>query len=224
MILSSSYESEKFARIYFKEVKQNCQFVVCYPPIHTIHADKVDTIKKEKRIVIITRFSPRYKNGHRLMELMIPEMEDHEIVLIIGFGGIDKLTEKRYRQAVAKVGAKLTIKTGISELEKFRLLKNSILSIFPSMFEGFGLPPVESIYCKTPCICFRLPVLLEVNANSLLYAKVNDFVDFKKKIKNALLNSGETFKKIENVNYFGYFSDFSNCIEQHLDSLFAEVQ
>ena len=36
------------------------------------------------------------------------------------------------------------------------------LFIYPSLYEGFGLPPLEALACGTPTICSRIPPHLEM--------------------------------------------------------------
>ncbi|MCB0189738.1 MAG: glycosyltransferase family 4 protein, partial [Caldilineaceae bacterium] len=40
--------------------------------------------------------------------------------------------------------------------------------IYPSLFEGFGLPVLEAMACRTPVICSDIPVLREVAGDSAL--------------------------------------------------------
>ena len=59
--------------------------------------------------------------------------------------------------------------------------------LFPSIYEGFGIPPLEAITCGCKCvICNDIPVLKEV------YAGMTHFIDF-----NKIENIG-SFKQIDN--------------------------
>src|SRR5207248_3120913 len=43
------------------------------------------------------------------------------------------------------------------------------LFVFPSLYEGFGLPPVEAMACGTPVITSAIPVLQEVGGDAARY-------------------------------------------------------
>ncbi len=46
--------------------------------------------------------------------------------------------------------------------------------IFPSLYEGFGIPLLESMVCNTPIICSDIPVFHEVAADGALYFDPHD--------------------------------------------------
>ena len=62
----------------------------------------------------------------------------------------------------------------VSESEKFHLLKESQLLVFPSTVEGFGMPPMEALACGTPALCSNLPVLQSVYGQYASYAPPHD--------------------------------------------------
>jgi glycosyltransferase involved in cell wall biosynthesis len=42
--------------------------------------------------------------------------------------------------------------------------------VFPTLYEGFGLPAVEAMAAGTPLVCSDIPVLHEVAGNAALFA------------------------------------------------------
>jgi glycosyltransferase involved in cell wall biosynthesis len=57
----------------------------------------------------------------------------------------------------------------VSEFDKYRLLRAATASIYPSLFEGFGLPIVESLSLGTPCIASWSSALPEVGGDACCY-------------------------------------------------------
>lgn len=57
-----------------------------------------------------------------------------------------------------------------------RLYKDSIAFVFPTLSEGFGLPPKEAIEAGTIAIISKIPVLKEVYDDSAFYFDPNDSV------------------------------------------------
>ncbi|MEQ9483175.1 glycosyltransferase family 4 protein [Coleofasciculus sp. F4-SAH-05] len=116
----------------------------------------------------IGRHDP-YKNLHRLINAFatLPNCGDYEL-------WIAGSSDKRYTpnlQAQAK-------HLGLSHQVKFLnyvpynqlpiLLNNAIALIFPSLWEGFGLPVLEAMACGTPVITSNLSALPEVAGDAAI--------------------------------------------------------
>lgn len=65
---------------------------------------------------------------------------------------------------------------------------NAELFIFPSMYEGFGMPPLEAIACGTRVLSSDSSSLPEILGKSSLYFKNNNIDDLKKQLLFALKN------------------------------------
>jgi len=50
-----------------------------------------------------------------------------------------------------------------------QVYKNALMLVYPSLFEGFGIPPLEAMYCGCPTIVSNTSSLPEVCANASLY-------------------------------------------------------
>ncbi len=57
----------------------------------------------------------------------------------------------------------------VSDQELLTYYQNAEALIFPSLYEGFGIPPLEAQSCGTPAIVSDIPVLREIYGNSVLY-------------------------------------------------------
>ncbi len=62
----------------------------------------------------------------------------------------------------------------ITEKEKDFLYKNCQFFVFPSLYEGFGLPLLEAFYYKKPVLCSKSSSLPEVGKDCVLYANPYD--------------------------------------------------
>lgn len=71
---------------------------------------------------------------------------------------------------------------------------NSKVFVFPSVYEGFGIPPIEAMYMETKVICSDIDVLKEVCGDEIIYFKSCDLCDLKNKLGLALKNSEYNFK------------------------------
>lgn len=78
------------------------------------------------------------------------------------------------------------------------------LFVFPSFFEGFGLPPLEAMACGTPVICSGSTSLLEVFGSNALLVSPHDVSEIAwameralcdRKLRESLISQGISFAK-----------------------------
>ena len=67
-----------------------------------------------------------------------------------------------------------------------KMYQNALLSVYPSLYEGFGLPPLESMTFGCPAIVSDIPALREVTQDAGLYVNPHVINDITEKI-NLLL-------------------------------------
>lgn len=70
----------------------------------------------------------------------------------------------------------------IDDEELVSLYTSATAFIFPSIYEGFGIPPLEAMACGCPVIASDIPVLREVCGNSALYFNPFDVDSLREKI------------------------------------------
>lgn len=59
---------------------------------------------------------------------------------------------------------------------------------FPSVYEGFGMPPLEAAACGTPVVCGDIPALREVMGNAAIYVDPNCPEDIAAGLTHVLTN------------------------------------
>lgn len=62
----------------------------------------------------------------------------------------------------------------IDENEKCIVLENAFAFVYPTLYEGFGLPLLEAMQCKTPVITYPNPATKEIAGKAAMYTDVND--------------------------------------------------
>jgi glycosyltransferase involved in cell wall biosynthesis len=68
------------------------------------------------------------------------------------------------------------------------LYRNAEFFIYPSFYEGFGLPVLEAMNQGTPVIASKKSSLPEVGSDAVLYCKPDDIEDMAMVMKNLLIN------------------------------------
>lgn len=95
-----------------------------------------------------------------------------------------------------KLGNKIFFLEGLTLKEIASLYRQAKISVYPSIFEGFGIPIIESMFCKTPVITSSGGVFPEAGGNHSVYLK-NPLDEKEMKIAiEDLLSSEEKRTKI----------------------------
>lgn len=81
------------------------------------------------------------------------------------------------------------IATGIVTEEELKALYTcAIAFVFPSKYEGFGLPILEAIRSNTFVIASKIPAFLEFNTNNILFFELENKKEFLEAIKKTLFS------------------------------------
>lgn len=189
MILSLTAEGTGYAREFYTSHRPRVLFEHCWPALNTRIADTVPDIPKEKRILILTRFArAEHKGGDLVTGLLCEAMRGYTIVFIVGIGTPENEYLEPIRRRALELGIEVEVLGRVTEEEKWREFKRASLVLFPSYFEGFGLPPVEAQYAGTPCVAFDLPVLREVSGDGICYVRAGDTGAMREEIARILEN------------------------------------
>ncbi|MDY7396189.1 glycosyltransferase family 1 protein [Aureibaculum sp. 2210JD6-5] len=102
------------------------------------------------------------------------------------------------------------------------LYKNATIFIFPSNYEGFGLPLLESMACNTPVICSDIPSSKEIAGEAALYFEKNNHTNLSEKIKSVLSNEPLKNQLINKGKKRIKLFDWKNAANEHI-KIFQEI-
>jgi glycosyltransferase involved in cell wall biosynthesis len=86
------------------------------------------------------------------------------------------------------------------------LYKNALAFVFPSLYEGFGIPILEAQASETPVIATDIPIFREVAEDSVLYCtpEAESIAEKMKEIEaNPTLRENLIAKGLKNIEKFG---------------------
>ncbi len=145
-------------------------------------------------LLYVGRTNPQ-KNIPRLVEafaVLRGEIQDHPAyrdlrLLIIG----DEIS--RYpalRHAVIQSRVEDTVRfLGFVPIETLRSFYQAASAfVFPSLYEGFGLPPLEAMACGTPVVCSNVSSLPEVVGEAAEVVNPENVFDIARGMREVLLN------------------------------------
>lgn len=144
------------------------------------------TKKTEKYILFIGTIEPR-KN----LEILIDAFDElkkshkipHQLIIAGNAGWKSKAILKKAHET-----KDVEIKQNISDQTKVTLYKNAEMLVYPSLYEGFGLPPAEALALGTRVICSTGGALEEIYKDYAIMFNPKD----KEKLKSLIL---KTIKK-----------------------------
>lgn len=110
------------------------------------------------------------------------------LVLAGGTGGPEFDLDREVRDAGCE--GRVRALGYVEEADKKPLLRACTLFVYPSLYEGFGLPPLEALALGVPCVVSDLTSLPEIVGDAALVAKVQDPVDFAHTLDKGLSDEG----------------------------------
>ncbi len=136
-------------------------------------------------ILNVSSFNER-KNQLFLVKSFAQIMDQvpHDLVLV-GNGGKWKQLVLAYIQQM-QLGQRVRVLDQVSFAELPALYQCADLFVYPSRFEGFGIPIAEAMYARVPVIAARNSSLTEVGGNDCVYFSTDDTGDLTDKILQLL--------------------------------------
>ncbi len=126
-----------------------------------------------------------HKNLERLIlafqKLTQEEKIDLELVLV---GQLDYFYQRLQKQFSSLPG--LIFTDFVSDEELASLYQRAALYVFPSLGEGFGLPPLEAMSYGLPVVSSQATCLPEILGRAAVYFNPEDIEDMAEKIKQVL--------------------------------------
>lgn len=225
IILSSAETAQPFAKSFYQTLYHTPTFAVASPSINDGIADlvKQEALPREKQIILISRFknSSAHKNIDAIFDIITPEMQGYTLALIAGTSELPGERDlEAFRARLADRGLTLKLLYMISDRQKFEEIAKSELMIFPSLFEGFGYPPVEAGYMGTPCVIYDLPVLQEFNHDHAHAVPWGDSTALRDKVSELLRMAPEDRLRTDRPEVLdtATLAHFSRSLKSALDS------
>lgn len=179
IIAVSNYTKQDILK-YFKVDPEKIQ--VIYEGAPRIKPKRLRGSKNKPYLLYVGNAYP-HKNLERLIlahkKLVEDENMDLRLVLV---GEIDYFYKRLKNIALDSV----VFTDFVSNQELADLYQNASLYVFPSLCEGFGLPPLEAMAHNLPVVCSKASCLPEVLGQAVLYFEPEDVDDIANSIRKVL--------------------------------------
>ncbi|HUV30379.1 MAG TPA: glycosyltransferase family 1 protein [Acidobacteriota bacterium] len=134
-------------------------------------------------LLAVSSLSP-HKNFRSLVRA-VELLEDQQFSIVIA-GGTNRRVFSRERLAMPASAVSLGY---VSDGALRALYEHAAGFVYPSVYEGFGLPPVEAMACGCPVIVSSIPPLREVCGDAALYCDPHDPRDIAARMTELMSDS-----------------------------------
>lgn len=168
ILLTISKYSEKKIGEYFKIKKQFITPIavddVFYEKYNKVEVQNYvkDNFGIENYFIYVSRWEPR-KNHQSLLKTFV-EFKFYEKYQLVFVGDVsieNKEFDSIYHNLNEDIKKKIILLKGIDFPNLIQLIRGARLSVYPSIGEGFGIPPLETIAAEIPTVCSNATALGE---------------------------------------------------------------
>ncbi len=124
--------------------------------------------KTEKYILAVSSLNYR-KNFHSLIKAFLRLNKKYPDVKLYVVGGLDKTFNRNNKLDIYKKNPSVKFLGRLKDKELISLYRNALCFAYPSLYEGFGLPPLEAMACGTPVVTSNVSSLPEVCGKAALF-------------------------------------------------------
>jgi glycosyltransferase involved in cell wall biosynthesis len=200
-------ESCKYWNNKYKPIAQQADTIITISEASAVDISRLLEIPKEKIHVVhcgITRLpiakepamtlptSPYIAflgsgDGHKNIDIVLQALQDPSIkdITLVMIGD-----NKKYKQRAKQLGVSQRVQFlgRLDDDQVGYVLSRAMAFVFPSLYEGFGLPPLEAALLGVPSICSRRPAMTELLEDVALFAEPDKPEEWAQAIKHLQAN------------------------------------
>lgn len=173
-----------------------------------------ENLRKEKYFLTVSSLNYR-KNLKLVLKAFTILNNTEKNVKLYVVGDLDNKSFSKYNLHEFETNNKIVFLGRLSDEKLMEYYSNSLAFIYPSLYEGFGIPPLEAQKCKTAVIVSDIPCFREIFGNSVIYNDVHQANQLKDNMQ-LLLTEGFrlkfVIKGIENENRYSWEKSSENIL------------
>jgi len=181
-------ENTKRDIIKFLGISENKIEVIYHGNSFNINkVDKTTKIMIPKKYILFVGNRGGYKNFELFIEAISPIL-DEDVKLNVVCAGGGKFNDLEIEKLInLKIKDKVFYYSGSDSVLAY-LYGKAIAFVFPSLYEGFGIPILESFACRCPVICSKTSSLPEVAGDAAIYFDPTDKLSMLNSIQKVIYN------------------------------------
>jgi glycosyltransferase involved in cell wall biosynthesis len=137
--------------------------------------------------LFVSRFEPR-KNHLQLLKTFVENKHYlHKSLALVGNEALDCAAfDAYYNELAPEIKSKIKIFRKVNFKDLVMFTRAADLSVYPSVAEGFGIPPLESLAVETPTICSNTTAMADFDFLNDFLFDPTDGAQMNEKINLAL--------------------------------------
>lgn len=152
----------------------------------TIVVDK-NKYKLPDKYVLYVGSRDFYKNFKTFILAIEPLLKEYNDLFLVAAGGGDFTNQELKLFESKKIKDKILFKNA-DDTALATLYANALAFVFPSKYEGFGIPVLEAMNCDCPVIMSNTSSLPEVGGDAAIYFNPDNLEDMRNKIERVVFN------------------------------------
>ncbi len=141
------------------------------------------SVEKKNYILAVSSLDPRKNLEKLILAFVRLNLKDYKLVIV---GSESKIFSSIKIRNLIKENDNVELTGYVSDDKLVKLYQQAKLFVYPSFYEGFGLPPLEAMACGTPVIVSNVTSLPEVCGNAAYYVNPYDINDIARGIETVL--------------------------------------
>lgn len=180
---------------------------------------EMNQLKKERYILTVSSHHQR-KNYKRLIRAF-SKIDDPFLKLYVIGNKINTFSDDLNKDDY-DIDNRIVFLSNVSDKELVNYYDNTQLFVFPSLYEGFGIPVIEAMRRGKTCVLSDIPVFKEIGDEQVVYVDPLDINSIKEGIEKGLrINKTQRiYKKLPNFSWdksaekvICVLNNYNNCSE-----------
>lgn len=176
-----------------KLVEKEIDYVIAVSEATKRDLLEVSNIPEEKIVVIYEGVDEKFKLQPEYKVQEFKKMMNLPNKFVLAIGGIgDRKNLASAKQASKEYNLVVTGDTipKLDEVDLPLLYSSAQVLLYPSLYEGFGLPVLEAMACGTPVITSNVSAMPEVGGDAAYYVNPMSIDEISKSVKLVMEDSG----------------------------------
>jgi len=141
------------------------------------------SIRKQNYILTVSSLDPRKNLRNLILAFKKANLKKYKLIII---GSKNKVFADVKIKTLIKEVSNVEFTGYVSDEKLIKLYQQAKLFVYPSLYEGFGIPPLEAMACGTPAVVSNVTSLPEIYGDAAYYVNPYDVNDIARGIYTVL--------------------------------------